>query len=114
MFEPWLIARLRETFKPEETMRKVPILAVALIGALAASVAEAASPTPAQQSAIKAACPGDFQANCPGVSPGGQAALACLEKNVAKLSSACQTAVNAVTGGAAATTAPATAPAATT
>ena len=97
-------------------MRNLSILALALIGALAASVAEAASPTPAQQSAIKAACPSDFQANCPGVSPGGQAALACLEKNVAKLSAPCQTAVNAVIGGgAAATTAPAaTAPAATT
>ena len=80
-------------------MRNFAILALALIGALAGSAAEAATPTPAQQSAIKAACPSDFQSNCPGVSPGGQAALACLEKNVAKLSAACQTAVNAVIGG---------------
>ena len=84
-------------------MRKFSILALMLLGVgIAGSAAYAATPTPAQQSAIKAACPGDFQSYCAGVSPGGSAALSCLEKNVAKLSSACQTAVNAVIGGGAA------------
>lgn len=55
-----------------------------------------ASPTAAQQQAIRSACPSDFQSHCAGVSPGGAAALQCLEKNVAKLSSACQSAVKAV------------------
>ena len=55
-----------------------------------------ASPTAAQLQAIRSACPSDFQSFCAGVSPGGSAALQCLEKNVAKLSSACQGAVKAV------------------
>ncbi|MFO0993578.1 MAG: cysteine rich repeat-containing protein [Hyphomicrobiales bacterium] len=55
-----------------------------------------ASPTAAQQQAIRSACPNDFRSYCSGVSPGGAAALQCLEKNVAKLSSACQSAVKAV------------------
>ena len=55
-----------------------------------------ATPTAAQQQAIRSACPSDFQSHCAGVSPGGSAALQCLEKNVAKLSSACQSAVKAV------------------
>jgi len=66
--------------------------------------AASATPTAAQQAAIRSACPGDFQSHCAGVSPGGSAALQCLEKNVAKLSSACQSAVKAVMPGAASTT----------
>ena len=60
-----------------------------------------ATPTAAQQAAIRSACPDDFRSHCAGVSPGGAAALQCLEKNVAKLSSACQGAVKAVMPGAA-------------
>lgn len=59
-----------------------------------------ASPTAAQQQAIRSACPNDFRSHCAGVSPGGAAALQCLEKNVASLSSACQSAVKAVMPGA--------------
>ncbi len=55
-----------------------------------------ATPTAAQQQAIRSACPNDFRSYCSGVSPGGAAALQCLEKNVAQLSSACQGAVKAV------------------
>src|SRR5262249_8361670 len=51
--------------------------------------------TSAQQSAIRSNCRSDFQANCSGVQPGGKDALACLQKNVAKLSAGCQTAVRA-------------------
>lgn len=58
-----------------------------------------AAPTQAQQQAIRSACPSDFQTYCKGVQPGGADALQCLEKNVAKLSSACQQAVQAVSGG---------------
>jgi hypothetical protein len=83
--------------------------------------AAAQQPSQAQISAIRSACRADFQAQCAGVQPGGQAALACLKKNVAALSPACQKAVTAV-GGPAATAAvgpppsgaaPATAPLAT-
>jgi len=58
-----------------------------------------ATPTSAQQAAIRSACPSDFRSYCSGVSPGGAAALQCLQKNLAKLSSACQSAVAAVTPG---------------
>lgn len=87
----------------------------ALAAALfAAGAAAAQSPTSAQQQALKASCQSDFRANCSGVSPGGQAALACLQKNVAKLSAACQSAVNAIGGAPAAATPATSAPAATT
>jgi len=64
--------------------------------------AAAQQPSPAQIGAVRSACRADFQANCAGVQSGGQAALACLKKNVAALSPACQKAVSAVGGGAAA------------
>jgi cysteine rich repeat protein len=63
--------------------------------------AAAQQPSQAQINAIRAACRGDFQAHCAGVQPGGQAALACLKKNVAGLSPGCQKAVTAVGGAAA-------------
>jgi hypothetical protein len=49
-------------------------------------------------------------AYCSRVQPGGAAALQCLQKNIASLSSACQTTVKAVSP--AADAKPATAPAA--
>jgi hypothetical protein len=76
--------------------------------------AVATQPSSAQVAAIKSACRADYPKVCAGVQPGGAAALECLEKNKAKVSPACQTAVSAAArGGAAATAAPAgTAPAA--
>lgn len=71
-----------------------------------------AAPTADQQKAIRSACPGDFRANCSGVSPGGAEALQCLEKNMSVLTPACQAAVKAVAAPAAAPAAPAAAPAA--
>ncbi|MCX5513264.1 hypothetical protein [Kaistia algarum] len=65
-----------------------------------------AAPTSAQQQAIRSACQGDFRANCAGVSPGGAEALQCLQKNVASLSPACQSAVNAVGAASAGATPP--------
>lgn len=81
----------------------VLLFAVAGLGA----PANAQQPTQAQANAIRSACPSDFRANCSGVQPGGAAALACLQQNMASLSAPCQKAVGAV-GGAA--TAPAGAP----
>lgn len=76
-----------------------------------------AQPTQAQRSAVKSACQRDFMAQCPGVQPGGQEALSCLQQQSAKLSAPCQQAVSAIsttTGSIAAPSAnAATAPAAT-
>jgi hypothetical protein len=78
-------------------------LAVVLLGLAGWSgPAAAQQPSQAQIGAIRSACRADFQAQCAGVQPGGPAALACLKKNVAALSPACQKAVTAVGGGAAA------------
>lgn len=70
----------------------------------------ATAPTAAQQNAIKQACRSDFMAKCSGVTPGGKAALVCLQRNVGTLSPSCKQAVSAI-GGAPAT-ATAAAPAA--
>ncbi len=48
-------------------------------------------PTAAQMNAIKTTCRGDFTRNCKGVPPGGPEALACLQRNAAKLSPNCLT-----------------------
>src|SRR4051812_11238890 len=76
----------------------------------------AAQPTQQQQSAIRSNCRSDYMSNCSSVKPGGIEALQCLQRNVAKLSSGCQSAVNAVSPPPAppqqATAAPAPAPAA--
>jgi hypothetical protein len=74
-----------------------PCLAALAIGVTTGVLADQASAqvTSAQQSAIKASCRSDFMAKCSGVTPGGKDALACLQQNVASLSSACKTAVSA-------------------
>jgi hypothetical protein len=91
---------------------RLPFPAVVLVGAgllalaaLGTNNALAQAPTKAQQSAIRSACPDDYRSLCASVPPGGQASLACLQQNAAKLSDACRTAVQAVGGGSA--TAPA-------
>lgn len=70
--------------------------AVLVISGLTLDAAHAQQPTPAQASAIRGSCRSDFMASCSGVQPGGRDALQCLERNVAKLSPACKTAVSAV------------------
>src|SRR3954468_24813999 len=76
----------------------------------------AAQPSQEQQSAIRSNCRSDYMSNCSSVKPGGIEALQCLQRNVAKLSPGCQSAVNAVSPPPAppqqAATAPAAAPAA--
>jgi hypothetical protein len=80
--------------------------AVAAIGggapapAAGAAAAPAAAPTGEQQAAIKRTCQRDFMTNCRGVQPGGPEALACLQRNSAKLSPDCRTSLAAVAGGA--------------
>jgi hypothetical protein len=65
------------------------LCALGLLGATPAL----AQITPAQKSALRANCRSDFMSKCSGVSPGGRDALMCLQKQVAALSPACQTAV---------------------
>ncbi|MBS0533511.1 MAG: hypothetical protein JSR72_05605 [Proteobacteria bacterium] len=92
------------------------ILAAALGGALWVTLAPGAfaQVTAEQQAAIKSSCRSDFMSNCSGVQPGGAQALQCLQKNVAKLSPSCQSAVSATipkpAPAAAAAAAPAAAP----
>jgi len=76
-----------------------------------ASPAASQQPTSAQRDAIRQACRSDYEAHCASVPPGGQPALACLQKNMSSLSGACQTAVGAISKSAAT---PAAAPAKTT
>ena len=78
-----------------------------------------AMPTAQQQSAIQRTCRADFMRNCRGVPPGGPEALACLQRNAARLSPDCKTSVAdigdtipAAAAAAAATTPVAAAPAA--
>jgi hypothetical protein len=59
-------------------------------------------PTKAQENAIRSACRKDFISHCSKVKPSGPAALACLQRNAASLSSECRTAVSAVGGASAA------------
>jgi hypothetical protein len=54
------------------------------------------APTDAQRNAIRSECRSDYEAHCASISPGGAAALQCLQKNISSLSPGCQTAVRAV------------------
>jgi hypothetical protein len=79
-------------------MRGLVILAV-LGSFVVGGPAMAQQPTPAQTSAIKQACSGDYQSYCGSVPPGGSAALQCLQSNAASLSAPCQQALSALSGG---------------
>ncbi|MBB3355901.1 hypothetical protein CO660_30970 [Rhizobium sp. L9] len=70
----------------------------------AATGAPAHQPTQAQRNAVKSACQRDFMAQCSGVTPGGAAALSCLQEHNAALSAPCQQAVAALGGTGAPTT----------
>lgn len=63
-----------------------------------AGMAFAQQPTPAEQSAIKSACRGDYPSVCASVQPGGPAALHCLQENAARVSPRCQQALAAAGG----------------
>src|SRR5262245_10058353 len=72
---------------------------------LSAGVTMAQQPEDAQKNAIRNNCRSDFMANCSSVKPGGAEALQCLQHHSTNLSSACRSAVAAIS--------PRTAPAAT-
>jgi hypothetical protein len=65
----------------------------------APAAAAPAAPSEQQKAAIRAACRSDFISHCAGVQPGGAAALQCLQRNAASLSSGCRSAVAAIGGG---------------
>lgn len=89
----------------QKSCRKMPgaafLVALGLLAApaLLAPPALAQQPTQAQQNAIRQSCRADFQAQCSGVSPGGQPALSCLQRNAASVSAPCQQALAAIGGG---------------
>lgn len=65
----------------------------------AATAAPAKKPSSAQIAAVRSNCRSDYMKVCSSVTPGGAAALQCLEKNEAKLSPSCKKAVAAAGGG---------------
>jgi hypothetical protein len=79
-----------------DTSRRVAMWAS--MAAMTFMIAPALSqgPTDAQRAAIKSQCRSDYMAHCASVPPGGAPALQCLQKNMASLSSSCQSAVRAV------------------
>jgi hypothetical protein len=72
--------------------------------------AYAQQPSADQTNAIRQSCRTDFMANCSGVQPGGADALACSQRNLAKLSAPCKTAVSAASPAAHSSGPPAAAP----
>jgi len=56
----------------------------------------AATPTPAQQSAVRFTCRRDFAIYCRGVTSGGPEAFACLQRNASRLSPDCKTSLAAI------------------
>lgn len=79
--------------------RRIGAAFVSLLLLTAPALAQQASE--AQRNAIRQACPADYQAHCANVPAAGQAAFACLQRNLATLSQPCQQAVRAVSGGSA-------------
>jgi hypothetical protein len=107
-----------------QTCKQILSVTPAMMGfCLSAGVTMAQQPTDAQKNAIRNNCRSDFMANCSSVKPGGAEALQCLQHHSANLSSACRSAVAAISPRAAPVAtaptpaapaaAPATAPAAT-
>lgn len=72
------------------------VLAASAFLAGIALPAVAQQPTQAQRNAIRQSCRADYEANCASVSPGGMAALQCLQQHAANLSAPCRAAVGAV------------------
>ena len=81
-----------------DTSRRAALILSSMAAAIImiASPAFSQGPTDAQRAAIKSQCRSDYIAHCSSVTPGGAAALQCLQKNMASLSSSCQSAVRAV------------------
>jgi hypothetical protein len=81
-----------------DTSKRVTMIWASMAAAtfMIAQPAFSQAPTDAQRAAIKSQCRSDYIAHCFSVPPGGMASLQCLQKNMASLSSSCQTAVRAV------------------
>ena len=77
-------------------MFRSSLLSVLLLLGISNTLA-AREPAEDQRAAIRAACRSDFVANCAGVQPRSKAALECLIGNEAKLSTACRSALSAIT-----------------
>jgi hypothetical protein len=69
-------------------------LLVISLGLVSPAVAQ--KPSQAQISAVRQACPADYQTYCSNVPTGGSASLACLERNAQSLSEPCRQAVAAI------------------
>jgi hypothetical protein len=69
-------------------------LLVILLGLVSPAVAQ--KPSQAQISAVRQACPADYQTYCSNVPTGGSASLACLKRNAQSLSEPCHQAVAAI------------------
>jgi hypothetical protein len=77
-------------------MREVAALALLAFPIAMADPMAAQQPSPGQIATLRQACRSDFIAHCSGVQPGGREALQCLERNAARLSAECGSAVSAV------------------
>lgn len=93
-----------ELFQTEEALRNSIVILFAAASMLGSIAGAQATPTQAQQQAIRSSCQSDYRTYCASVPTGGSAALQCLEKNIASLSAPCQQAVKAVSGGGSAST----------
>jgi uncharacterized protein (DUF2147 family) len=102
---PAAAAKPAETASPKAAAPAAAATAAPKAAEPKSAAAPAGQPTSAQISAIRSACRSDYPKVCAGVPTGGAPALQCLEKNKAKLSAGCETAVSAASGGGAATTA---------
>lgn len=77
---------------------RVPVAAIAAtLLTLAGAQAVFAQVTQEERSAIRAACPVDYEKHCASVPPGGEASLQCLQENVDSLDADCKAAVEAAT-----------------
>jgi hypothetical protein len=81
--------------KPSKSLSAMLVLCLSALALPALTANAQAQLSGAQQSALKSSCRSDFMSHCSGVAPGGKDALVCLQKNVASLSPACQSAVRA-------------------
>ena len=88
--------------KTETKAEPAPATTAAPTAAPSSKSASMKKPSSAQLAAIRSACRSDYPKVCAGVPTGGAQALQCLDKNKAGVSPACQNAVAAVAGGAAA------------
>ena len=88
-----MIDKLRRALL-RRTLALCPLLAAATLAMPMPALSQ--GPSEAQRAAVKAQCRSDYIAHCSDVTPGGAAALQCLQKNMASLSASCQSAVRAV------------------